>query len=356
MKREVCLGLFVLLLMGVFSSSLVSATSTTDVIDKGVLFYGDGCPHCAKVESFIEANGLEDSIVRKEIYHNAENAEEFNRVCAEKGIGLMDRGVPFLLVNDSCFIGDQQIISYLENSLVGDGGSASQSEPVVRNGTLTLPMVIGAALVDAVNPCAFAVLLILMMTVLATGRRKKALYSGLSFSLAIFISYFLMGLGIYSIVASFQTSQIFIKIIGLIAMVLGLLNLKDFFWYGKGFLMEVPLSWRPRMKKIIRGVTNPFGAFFIGILVSLFLLPCTSGPYIVIIAMLGNQATYYSAIRLLILYNLIFILPMILISVGTYFGMNIKEAEKKRSKNLRWLHLIAGIIMLIMGIYLLLGL
>jgi len=346
--------LIIFLIINLLNVISVSATEN-DAINQNnkILFYGNGCPHCAKVESFIQDNQLEKLIIRKEIYHNSTNAEEFNKLCDKNGINLMDRGVPFLFAENKCFIGDQQIINYLKNNKINN--SSNFDKNIVQEKILTIPVVIGAALVDAVNPCAFAVLLILMMTVITTGNRKKALFSGLSFSFSIFISYFLMGLGFYSIVASFQTSQIFMKIIGVIAIILGLLNLKDFFWYGKGFLMEVPLSWRPKLKKIISKITNPFIAFLIGFLVSLFLLPCTSGPYIVIIGMLGNKVTYNLAIKLLVLYNLIFILPMILISLGTYFGLNIEKAEEKRNKSLKWLHLIAGIIMIFMGIYLVIG-
>jgi len=192
-----------------------------------------------------------------------------------------------------------------------------------------------------------------MTTILVSGERRRALFSGIAFSLSIFISYFLMGLGLYSVIASIEFSIIFLRIIGGVAILIGLLNLKDFFWYGKGFLIEVPLSWRPQMKKLIRSITGPVGAFFIGFLVSLFLLPCTSGPYIVIVSMLGQKETYFTAVYLLLLYNLIFVLPMLGITIGTYFGMNIEKAEEKRAKNLRVLHLIAGIIMLAMGVILL---
>ena len=89
--------LIMFLIVNLFTIILVSAIGN-DVLnqDKGILFYGNGCPHCAKVESFIQDNHLENLIIRKEIYHNSTNAGEFNRLCDEKGINLMDRGVPFL--------------------------------------------------------------------------------------------------------------------------------------------------------------------------------------------------------------------------------------------------------------------
>jgi cytochrome c biogenesis protein CcdA len=275
----------------------------------------------------------------------------------------MDRGVPFLYADKECIIGDKPIIDYLksnvalENQALGDTkkDTVLNNEKKSSSQKLTLPVLIGASLADSINPCSFAVLIILMTTILASGRKKRALYSGLAFSLSIFISYLLMGLGLYSVIASFETSRVFMQIVGVLAILLGLFNLKDFFWYGKGFLMEVPLSWRPKLKSLLNSITNPIGAFFIGFLVSLFLLPCTSGPYIVIIGMLGNENTYANAIWLLVLYNLIFILPMLGITLGAYFGLDLQKAEKTRTKKIKYIHLITGIIMLGIGILLLLG-
>ncbi|MDR0861052.1 MAG: hypothetical protein LBO09_09110 [Candidatus Peribacteria bacterium] len=73
------------------------------------------------------------------------------------------------------------------------------------------------------------------------------------------------------------------RIVGIVGLLVGLANLKDYFRYGKGFVMEVPLSRRPAMMKITKSVTSPAGAFVIGVIVSLFLLPCSSGPYLTIL-------------------------------------------------------------------------
>jgi cytochrome c biogenesis protein CcdA len=105
------------------------------------------------------------------------------------------------------------------------------------------------------------------------------------------------------------------------------------------------------MKGLIGRVTSIPGAFLIGFVVSLFLLPCTSGPYIVILGLLAKATTKSYAIILLIFYNLIFVLPMILITLALFFGLTTtKKAEKLRQKKLKILHLIAGIIILCLGI------
>ena len=217
--------------------------------------------------------------------------------------------------------------------------------------TLTLTAVVTAAAVDAINPCAFAVLIILITAVLGAGHRRRVLYAGLAFSLAVFISYYLMGLGVYAAVEAAGATQAIYVVVGVLAVLIGLFNLKDYLWYGRWFVMEVPLSWRPTMKRIIQRVTSVPGAFLTGFVVSLFLLPCTSGPYIVILGLLGKTATRPEALAWLVLYNLIFVLPMVAITAAVYFGLTTAErAEEWRTRNLRRLHLFAGVLILLLGV------
>lgn len=215
---------------------------------------------------------------------------------------------------------------------------------------LTIPAVIGAAFVDAINPCAFAVLIILMTVALSIADKKRALLFGLAFTLSIYISYFLMGLGLFTAIQATGISHKFYFIVAILAIVIGLLNIKDYFWYGKGLLMEIPLSWRPKLKKIIHSVTSPLGAFFIGFGVSLFELPCTGGPYIVILGLLAKEVTRNIGILYLLLYNLIFVSPLILLILVIHKGLSTTEQlEKIRQKRIKLLHLIAGIIMLLIA-------
>lgn len=331
------------------------------------LFYGEGCPHCGVVEKYFTENNLYEKypIQKKEIYFNRENALLFTRLLDERNYPKSGRGVPLAIVGDRVLLGDTPIINqfenvadeYLANFDPEQNNSDNQKTDHVDDQklNLTLPAVIAAAAVDAINPCAFAVLIILMSTVLTAGTGRKALQTGIAFATSIFISYFLMGLGLYKALSFGNLSHLFYEVIGWVAILLGIFNLKDYFWYGKGFLMEVPLSWRSTMKRLIKSVTSPTGAFLIGFLVSLFLLPCTSGPYIVILGMLSKSATQARAILYLVLYNLIFVLPMLLISYAVYRGYDPNKAEEIRQRRLRLLHLIAGLIMIGMGTVILKG-
>ena len=223
--------------------------------------------------------------------------------------------------------------------------------------SLTLGVVASAAFVDSINPCAFAVLIILLTTITLCHNRRKALYAGLAFAFAIYISYLLMGIGLFSAIQAAGVTKIFYLVVAILAIFIGLFNLKDYLWYGKWFVMEVPFSWRPRMKMLIKSVTSIPGAFMVGFLVSLFLLPCTSGPYVIILGLLSNIATRYAALMLLLLYNFIFILPMLIITLAVYFGFTTTEkTEEWRRRKLKVLHLIAGIIILCLGIGMLIAL
>jgi len=189
-----------------------------------------------------------------------------------------------------------------------------------------------------------------MTAALSIVNKKRALKFGLAFTASIYISYFLMGLGLFSVLQATGISHGFYIFVTALAVIVGLLNLKDYFWYGKGFLMEIPLSWRPAMKKIINSTTSPLGAFLVGFIVSLFELPCTGGPYIVILGLLAKEATKTVGISYLLLYNLIFVMPLIILSAIIYKGLSTTEKlEKIRQDKIKVLHLIAGILMLIIA-------
>jgi len=337
-----------------------------------VIYVGDGCSHCAKVEAHVEEMDYENifDLEFKEIYFDRGNALEYNQEASRLGLPITQRGVPMMVVENGYLSGDRPINYFLDAQnamLEAKNAPVTPVDPVdpvdvddpdggIVDGDgdfsdgLTIGMVFGAAVVDAVNPCAFAVLIILLTTILSGGNRKRALYSGLLFSLAIFISYLAMGFGLYRALAISGISGIFMNVIATLAILLGLFNLKDFLWYGKGFKMEVPMSWRPKMKAVLQSVVSPVGAFVVGFLISLFLLPCTSGPYIVILSMLGANETFSTAAWLLVFYNVVFIAPMVLITLAVYKGFSVEKAEEMRQKKLKVLHLIAGVVLILMGL------
>ena len=322
-----------------------------------VYFYGAGCPHCARMGEFLQRMRAQYPHLRLrefEVYGDRANARLLARVAA--GYRVEIEGVPMVFVGDHALGGISDEITAGIERAIAECGARGCGSPLARAAAtgapagLTLSAVVMAAAVDAINPCAFAVLIILLTAILAAGDRRRALHAGLAFSCSIFLSYYLMGLGLYAAVQAAGLTRAMYYAIAALAILIGLFNLKDYLWYGRWFAMEVPVRWRPAMKRLIGGVASVPGAFLVGFAVSLFLLPCTSGPYIVILGLLAKTADAAGAALWLLLYNAIFVLPMVLITGAVYFGFTtVDDVEEWRERRLRRLHLAAGILLLLLG-------
>ena len=223
---------------------------------------------------------------------------------------------------------------------------------------VTIIEIIGLAFVDAINPCALAVMVIVLMALLTQNpeKKKQVLFGGLAFTLAVFILYFLYGLIMiqffsHVIPETGNFSHYIFRGFGVFAILLGILNIKDFFAYKPGGLgTEMPMKMRPRVKQIIKNITSPKGAFFVGLIVTLFLLPCTIGPYIIASGKL-SVLHFFQTIPWLLIYNLIFIIPMIIITLIIYFGLTtVDKVSGWKETNIKYLHLVEGLILTILGI------
>ncbi len=224
---------------------------------------------------------------------------------------------------------------------------------------------LGLALVDAINPCALAVMVIVLITLLTQNPEKKrnVLLGGLSFTLAVFILYFLYGWVMIQFFSHLipetgnYASYVF-KGFGIFAIVLGILNIKDYYFYNPGGLAtEMPLMMRPKMKLLIKKITSPRGAFLIGIFVTLFLLPCTLGPYVVFSGEMSQSALGFLTTSFwLLIYNIIFVLPMIGVTFAIYFGVTtVDNVSGWKERNIKLLHLVEGLILTSLGILMFTG-
>jgi len=228
---------------------------------------------------------------------------------------------------------------------------------------LTFWRITTLALADSVNPCAIAVLAMILMALLIQNpeKRKKVLFGGLAFVAAVYIGYLFYGVIIiqfFRLFAEFlrENSTYVFKGLAILAMIIGALNIKDFFYYKKGGVAtEMPLFMRPKVKKLIKNITSPIGAFIIGFIVTLFLLPCTIGPYIIASGLLSELGTL-GAIPWLLYYNLLFVIPMLIIVGLIYFGFTkVNQVSGWKERNIKRLHLIAGVLLFLVGVTLLIG-
>ena len=337
-----------------------------------ILFYGNGCPHCKKVEDFIKENKITDKIdlVQKEVFFNKTNLEELKWHMLKHNLTFDKIGVPFLVITsgaDCNYVnGDQNIIDYLTQTLAAQGftckdtsftGDVAATDVSLGKRLSFFGVMLPAAISDSINPCAFAVMLLLLSTILTKHKsRRKTILSGLMFGLAVFVTYLAMWIGIFSALASSANTFYLKLVVGILWLLVWLANIKDFFRYGKWFVMEVPFSRRPKMGDLISKVASPWGAFAIGVVVSLFLLPCSSGPYFTILWFLSAESKSLNlrGYIYLIVYNLIFVLPMVAISIMVAYGYkSVDQLAQVKHKNTKLIHLIVGLLMLGLWIYVL---
>lgn len=338
-------------------------------------FWGEGCMHCASIKPFIEElkQKHEIKVVDFEIYKNRENLLTLEKYFEKASVPVEKRGIPVVIVGNTLLIGAPVIRENIEeklSELKTDKCPSLESENFIyivnthtselnpkQNEGVSLLVITLAALADSINPCAIAVLLILLMGLITAGDRRRAFRAGLAFSASIYIVYFLFGLGIFSALqfalGSFsQLRSIFYIAIGIFGLLIGIFNIKDYFWYGAGgFVMEIPRSWRPTVRSILSRATTPLGAFLVGFIICLFELPCTGGPYFFILGLLAKTATRMQAIPLLLYYNLFFILPLLIITFLVGKGTNIESIDDWKSRNIRKIHLATGIVMVILAAY-----
>lgn len=196
---------------------------------------------------------------------------------------------------------------------------------------IALPILIGAAIVDSINPCAFGVLIFLVAYLLKSfaHQRRKILIHGLTYIFAVFITYLLAGLLLLPLIAGIgKLSLLVYGLIGGVIILAGLLELKDAFWYGKGPSLALIPGADKRIELYARKISSSvFGAFGLGVFVALVELPCTGAVYLAILSLLSLVGFSTGAILLLIIYNLIFVLPLVIILVILYKGIDVAKLE-----------------------------
>ncbi|MEI7718679.1 MAG: cytochrome c biogenesis protein CcdA [archaeon] len=356
---------------------LYSVSAQTDVL----YFHGIGCPHCAIVadsgvlEKVGNMSGV--NLVKYEVYWDVKGQEKYNEM---KDLLKLPAGIPLAIVNYSgeyhYLLGDKPIISSLEKYARGDFSSEENktsfwgnlknfissgfSSHVSNTGKLDsvgwLFLIFGA-LIDSINPCAFGVLIFLMISLLSTGSSRRALRYGLIYTLVVFLVYFLVGLGIFRVIQSLPSMQFWISIIAAtVVFIFAILEFVDFARAGKSdkkSVLKIPTSVKPLLESTARKGTLA-AIIILGALVSLFELPCTGGIYLGVLKIL-SAGSFTSGLFYLLIYNLIFVLPLIVITWIVYKGTSPEILQRWTNSEKKWMKFAAGVVLILIGIYLLKG-
>ena len=217
----------------------------------------------------------------------------------------------------------------------------------------TLPQigtVVFTALIDSINPCAIGVLILLVTVMLSHSKtRSKMMLYGFAYVTAVMITYLLAGLGLLYFLHTIPlvvTAGLSILVAGVL-IAASLIEIKDFFWYGQGISLAIPPERAKQIHNYVKHISLP-GVIALGVFVAGVELPCTGAPYLAIIAVL-SQNFNFSAFLLLVLYNIVFVLPLVAILAAVYLGVKITSIKRWKHANRGYMRLAMGLLLIFLA-------
>ncbi len=359
-------------------------------------FHGDGCPHCAEEQTDLIEELKKDetiNVVEIEVWHDNENKELLEKVINAYGTRS---GVPYNVIGDTTIIGYSEangekikraINYYKEHDYTDEIQKIKNGEKVKINDqfskeeektdeeqTIDVPIIgkinlknisiMSAAvligLVDGFNPCAMWVLLFLITTLISLKDRKRLILLGSIFLLTSGFVYFLIMFSWLNIVVSVSTSLVFRFLIAIFAIVAGIYNLYNFY---KGLKSDdgcevIDKKKRKDIFKKIKKFTHEkslllaiLGIMLLAVSVNIVELLCSAGlPLVFSELLLLNNITGVKAIGYDLVYIIFFLLDDFIVFIIALKTLDVVGVSTKFNK---YSHLIGGIIMILIGAYLL---
>jgi HEAT repeat protein/cytochrome c biogenesis protein CcdA len=351
---------------------------------KLVYFFRPGCAECEKVSQLLDTVKADFPLLAVERHNFNEPAAIVLHQAFVSRFGVpSDRLIVPALFTQAGFLVEKDIVPQALGKLLAatmgiaqdDTWSvvaepeiaAAQQEVEQRVDSLTLPIVLGAGLIDGLNPCAFATI-IFFLSYLQIARRtpREMLMVGIAFISAVFLAYFLAGLVLHKVL-----EQVTERVAGIkpfldwgfagLALLAAFLSFRDAFKARAGKLDEMTLQLPGFLKDRIRGVIRTgakarrfvIAAFVAGIIISFLELACTGQVYAPIIYSIqqGNR----DAIAWLLAYNLAFILPLVVIFILAFTGMSNKALINFQTKHTFGVKLALGLVFVALAVVILFG-
>jgi len=216
------------------------------------------------------------------------------------------------------------------------------------------PLVAVTGFLDGIHPCAIAILIFFAAFLLTLQRSlKNIFFLGLVYILVIFLTYLGVGVGLFSGIMFFGQHHFFAKLGAWLLIVLGLWNLKDFFFPQLPGRLRLPHASREKINELLKKAslsTVIVAAFLVG----LCSIPCSGGIYAAITALLAAKTTYWVGFAYLLLYNLMFVMPLLIILALAFNPLILVKLGEWQAKNSRSYRLLMGVLMVGLGMGILL--
>lgn len=385
MKKKYIIFLLLLMLIpfNIYALNNNYEDKIHDIVDKEVdedkvniyLFRGEGCPHCAQEEDWLEE--IEEKYKGKiniydfEVWNNKDNAKKLDKV--KEVFNTYRSGVPFTVIGDNYFIGYSNVIRDNMETTLEDYLSDSKEEnksdekkmklPLIGNVNIkkvSIPLVaVILGFIDGFNPCAMWILLFLINMLFRVENKKKAYILGFTFLFVSGLVYFLSMLGINFVISIVAVRWLKI-LLALFILVAGILNLKKYLKIRKeeaGCTIvdnKKRKKISTRMKKIIESksfLLSIIGIIVLAASVNLIELACSLGFPMIFSEILSiNNITGISKILYLLIYIFFYMIDDIVVFTISMVTLNATGITNKYNKLCT---LISSIIMILIGLLLL---
>lgn len=344
----------------------------------GVLryFWGVGCPYCELAAPFID--GLEErypgiKVERYEVFRTREHHGTFRETIA--WYGGTSTAVPQIFFGDQGWVGfSERVVQQVEEAVrdyvasgVSGGGTTSPvaSEPVVlplfgtleAGGVPVALMTAAIAFVDGFNPCSLWVLTLLLGLIVHTRSRRRILLVGGVFLLVTAGIYGLFMLGLLSVFALAGNTFLIRILVGLVAVTMGLINVKDYFFFRKGISLTIPERFKRRITAGTRMMaTATAGTMGLAAMTALFAagiavveLPCTAGFPVIwsryVTAAVASRGAFYAFLGLYLLVYLLLEILILAVALVTMGRIGFGERQARPIK------LAGGMLMVSLGVF-----
>ncbi len=369
---------------------LVAETATPTLERKSLIvayFYKPGCQECIKAKQYINSLKTDFPLIELKEYNILDPSGLLlnQSLCAFLDVPSLKFSIAPAVFTQSGFVIGPDVSPASLGKLFAETMATPQDDTWIeitdsapeqevaaqevdrRYESITLPIVLFGGLLDGINPCAFATI-IFFLSYLQIARRtpREMLMVGAAFISAVFIAYLAAGLLLYEVIASlndrFAGIQRWMNLVfGILALIAAYLSLRDALRARAGRLDEMTLQLPGMLKDRIRSVIRSgararnfvIAAFLSGLVISLLELACTGQVYAPIIYQI--QKGRLDAVLWLVVYNLAFITPLIVIFLLAYGGLRSETLVAFQKKHTFSVKLGLALLFLFLALFILFG-
>ncbi len=331
------------------------------------LFYSYDCPHCKKAHEFLDKLKKDDPdlvVFQYEVKKNKDNARYFKKVAEQ--YDTKPQGVPTFFIGNKFFVGfskDVTCAAIIEeiNELKGVEHACPKNEinipmiGVINVSTISIPaLTVYMGFLDGLNPCAMWVLMFLLGLMVYAGSRKKIIFLGATFVAASAVVYFMFMTAWVNIFLVIGYSKLITIVLGAVAIIMGLINIKELFFFKQGVSLMIPESAKPKLYAKSRKIMNEgnktlaiLGTIALAVFVNFIELGCTVGLpaiYTRILSLRGLPP--FETYMYIGLYNVLYVVPLAIIVAVFAYTMGHYKFTEKHGKLFKF---ISGALMLILG-------